>query len=41
MSRTKGTNTYETTPVATDSANHCENEATKPRYGPRPRLTYT
>jgi hypothetical protein len=31
MSRTNGTNTYETTPIATESANHCENDATNPR----------
>jgi hypothetical protein len=32
---------YETTPIATHSENHCENEATKPRYGSSARLAYT
>jgi hypothetical protein len=31
MSRRNGTMRYETTPSATHSENHCENEATKPR----------
>jgi hypothetical protein len=30
-SRRNGTSTYATTPVATQSENHCENDATKPR----------
>ena len=31
MSRRKGTSTYETTPIATHSENHWENDATNPR----------
>ena len=31
MSRMNGTSTYDTTPIAMHNANHCENEATKPR----------
>src|SRR5262245_1955858 len=38
MSLKNGAIRYETTPVATHNANHCENEATKPRYGSSARL---
>ena len=41
MSRRNGTSTYDTTPIATHKANHCENEATNPRYGLSPRLAKT
>ena len=37
-SRRKGGITYDTTPMATQSPNHCEKLATKPRYGLSPRL---
>ena len=38
MSRRKGVITYDTTPIATQSENHCEKEAMKPRYGESERL---
>ena len=31
--------TYDTTPIAIESPNHCEKLATKPQYGLRDRLT--
>ena len=31
--------TYETTPIAIDSPNHCEKLATNPQYGLSERLT--